>query len=163
MIIALMRVPERIRRGLVKVRFELERSARHSYASETVWAEPVAGGRYRLRNSPFYAYGVSAEDVVFAKPVGKALFSFQSVSMRGGHSTYRALLKEGLDDDTFREFWRPLEKLGCTYEGANGELLAVDVPPHADIHAVFELLKKGESSGVWSFEEGHCGHPLARH
>ena len=37
-------------------------------------------------------------------------------------------------------------------------LLAVDVPPDTDINVVYTLLDKGEKDGIWSFEEGHCGH-----
>jgi Domain of unknown function (DUF4265) len=53
-----------------------------------------------------------------------------------------------------------LEKDGCTFEGAREKLLAVDVPPRADIYGVYALLQRGEDAGAWEFEEGHCGHPL---
>jgi uncharacterized protein DUF4265 len=52
--------------GLVKITFALEPEAWHGYRTETVWAEKLGRNRYRLRNTPFYAFGVSAEDVVFA-------------------------------------------------------------------------------------------------
>ena len=145
---------------LVKVRFNLEPEAWHGHVSETVWAEPVAVGRYRVRNTPFFAHGVSAEDVVSAQsnPEEPTLL-FDGVSQRGGHSTYRVFSNFGLDDVRFRNAWKPLEERGCSYE-STGKLLAVDVPPSADIHAVYDLLEKGESDGVWGFEEGHCGHPL---
>ena len=58
----------KLRPPLVKIRFELDPEEADGYGSETVWAEGVATGRYRLRNS-FYARDVSAEDVVFAKPL----------------------------------------------------------------------------------------------
>jgi uncharacterized protein DUF4265 len=60
----------------------------------------------------------------------------------------------------FRTAWERLQALGCTYEQASSHLLLVDVPPHADIYAVYVLLEEGENAGVWDFEEGHCGHPL---
>ena len=41
-----------------------------------------------------------------------------------------------------------------------GDALAVDVPPKADIYEVYSLLEAGEQNGVWEFDEGHCGHPL---
>jgi hypothetical protein len=148
------------RRGLVRVRFELEADAWHGYGSERLWAEPVAENRYRLRNSPFYAYGISTEDVVFAKPDASAGLLFEGVSLRGGHSTYRILSKQGLEEVAFRAPWERLQVLGCTYEQASPHLLSVDVPPHADIYAVYALLERGENAGVWDFEEGHCGHPL---
>ncbi|HYO51176.1 DUF4265 domain-containing protein [Archangium sp.] len=35
--------------------FRLEEGAWHGSATESLWAEPVPGGRFLLRNSPFYA------------------------------------------------------------------------------------------------------------
>ncbi len=55
------------RPALRKLFFRLEENAWHGSATESLWAEPVQAGRYRLRNSPFYAFGVSAEDVVFTQ------------------------------------------------------------------------------------------------
>ena len=43
--------------------------------------------------------------------------------------------------------------LGCSYEGGNG-LLAVDVPPGAEVRVAQDLLLAGELAGVWEFEEG---------
>jgi hypothetical protein len=54
-----------------------------------------------------------------------------------------------------------LQAAGCSFEGVEGRLLAVDVPPRANIHHVYHLLQHGEDDGVWEFEEGHCGHPLS--
>jgi hypothetical protein len=35
---------------------------------ETLWADPLGGDLYALDNLPWYAYGVSVEDVVEATP-----------------------------------------------------------------------------------------------
>lgn len=145
---------------LIKIVFILEAEAWHGYATETVWAEEIGGGRYRLRNAPFYAFGVSAEDVVFTKSDSEGRLIFAGVSLHGGHSTYRIIWLQPHDEVTFRNFWEPLEVLGCTYEQAYDYLLAVDVPPKADIYNVYQLLERGEAAGIWHFEEGHCGHTL---
>lgn len=141
-----------------KIRFELESEAWHGSATETLWAEQVGRGRYRLRNSPFFAFGVSAEDVVFAGEEDEGgAHPFVGVSLRGGHSTYR-IMRLADDERLIKEYWQPLEDLGCTYE--EGRVLAVDVPPTTDIYDVYPLLEAGEAQGAWHFEEGHCGHPL---
>lgn len=141
-----------------KVRFNLDPEAWHGSATETLWAEKVAEGRYRLRNSPFFAFGVSVEDVVFGGELDEGgAHPFLGVSLRGGHSTYR-IMHRSQDARVFEKYWQPLEDLGCTYE--EGEVLAVDVPPNIDIYAVYALLDAGEQDGAWYFEEGHCGHPL---
>ena len=144
------------RRGLVRVLFQLEPGAWHGSVTERLWAEPVGLRQYRLNNSPFFAFGVSLGDIVFAEEREGQLM-FVGVSIRGGHSTYRIRLTEG-KRESFHSYWEGLQLLGCSYE--EGQVLAVDVPPGTDIYKVYALLEAGESAEVWEFEEGHCGHPL---
>ena len=139
---------------LVRVLFHLE--AGQESATERLWAESIGGGRYRLRNSPFFAFGVSAGDVVFAKDI-EGETTFAGVSIYGGHSTYRLKVVPGGDAE-FRLYWTALQQAGCSYE--QGQVLAVDVPTGADIYEIYAQLEAGEAAGVWEFEEGHCGHPL---
>jgi hypothetical protein len=103
-----------------------------------MWARIVGEDRYRLDNSPFYAFGVSAEDVVSARLEGGFL-TFSDVVARGGHSTYRILRLPQASDGAFQSYWKQIERLGCTYEqGHPKELFAIDVPPQADIYPVYE-------------------------
>ncbi len=143
--------------NLVRVLFQLEPGAWHGIATERLWAEPVGHGRFRLRNTPFFAFGVSFHDVVFGEE-RKGQIMFSGVSLRGGHSTYR-LMPEKTRRGDFPRYWAPLQELGCSYE-EEGRVLAVDVPPHANINEAYVLIEEGYSAGVWDFEEGHCGHPL---
>lgn len=149
--------------SLVKVYFELDPADQRESASESVWARPLGNDRFRLENSPFLVYGYSFGDVVLGEVAGDGRMVVRGVSFRGGHSTYRLMLIEGLTIDAadFGAAWRDLETLGCTFEHASGRLLAVDVPPSTDADAVYSVLERGESDGIWEFEEGHCGHPLA--
>lgn len=146
---------------LVKVALPLDSSEWHGSGAETVWAEPLGEGRFRLDNSPFYFFGLSYQDVVAAAEDESGQLQFRAVVTRGGHSTYRLMRRKGADE-RFAGFWQPLDALGCTYEGGPGRLVSVDVPPSADIHAVFALLEAGVQGGAWDLEEGHCGHPLNR-
>jgi hypothetical protein len=150
---------ERREGGLVKVLFQLDPGAWHGSATETLWAERVDQRRFRLRNAPFFVFGVNIEDVVFARAAGD-IYAFEGVSIRGGHSTYRIITRAAGSTEPFGQKWRVLEQLGCTYEQGPGNLKAVDVPPKANIYQVYELLEQGGHEGVWDFEEGHCGHPL---
>jgi len=148
--------------SLVKVFFELDDSDWHGYGSESVWAEPISSDRYRLRNTPLFAKGVSFEDVVFVKETEDG-FLYKSTSIAAGHSTYRILFDKQVSNDEFQKYWSPLQDLGCTYESADRGamiLFAVDVPPSTDIHEAYRLLNEGEEDGCWGFEEGHCGHTV---
>jgi hypothetical protein len=145
-------------RPLVRITFPLDPQDSHGFTTERLWAESLGKGRYLLRNSPFYAFGVSNEDIVLCQENDEHVI-FQRVLIRGGHSTYRLKpSNRSIHDTQFQEYWKPLEALGCTFE--EGPMLSLDVPPTTDIYAVYALLEVGENSGIWEFEEGHCGHPL---
>jgi len=123
---------------LVKVLFDLGSDAWHGNATKTVWAENVTPDRFRLRNVPFYAFGVSNEDVVLAHKDGH-VFVFDGVSIQAGHSTYRIILNATTQRNDFDRAWLPLEELGCNYEEGPGTLKAVDVPASVDIAQVYQF------------------------
>lgn len=144
---------------LVKVFVRLEPADWHDYETESVWAEPLNGGGYRVRSVPFYAMGISHDDVVRASLVDDRLF-LEGVQCRGGHSTYRFITMHGITEDQWLPYWHALEDIGCTYERGSSRLFAVDIPPDVDIYKAYALLDAGEKAGVWGFQEAHCGHPL---
>ena len=51
----------------MKITLPLESGEWQGFATERMWAQKVTDNRYRLRNSPYFARGVSIEDVVFAE------------------------------------------------------------------------------------------------
>ena len=140
----------------VKIGFGLNPDDQQPYSTESVWAERVGPDEFRILNSPFFIFGVSAEDIVKAKPDNGG-YKFDHVARKGGHSTYRVFLQGGrtLDGEDFRSRWTPIQALGATFENANDRLLSVDVAPGVDIAKVYDLLKQGEADGVWAFEEGN--------
>jgi Domain of unknown function (DUF4265) len=150
----------RFGRQRVKVRFTLAPEDRaYGVDAESLWAEIVSDGRYRIDNIPFYVYDVSLGDTVGGDLVDDRI-ACPEVLERGGHSTYRVLVKHdaGFESKSFTDFWRELERLGCSYEVAKRCWIAIDVPPATDVFAVYRILETGENDGAWSFEEGHCGH-----
>lgn len=146
----------------VKVIFELEPSDWHDHATESVWAIPLGDNKYRVQNVPFYAYGVSYDDIVLAKPNEQGHLIVQGVPERGGHSTYRVILNPGTTDEQFETAWDKLGSLGSTYERATDRLIAIDVPPETDIYDAYAALESGEKDNIWGFEEAHCGHRLKK-
>ena len=122
---------------------QLDTTDWHDHANETLWARALGGERYTIQNVPFYAKGISYEDVVEAPTVGNQKL-VRAVVQRGGHSTYRIFVTKDEPLMRFREFWIPLEDLGCTVERATERLFGVDVPPDADIYKVYDLLQAGE-------------------
>lgn len=126
---------------------------------ETVWASPEDGG-YALNNIPLLAFGVSNGDVVDVVVEQDGQLTFAGVRRRGGHSTYRVAFPADAAENERRIALEPLRSLGCGFERGPSRMVAVDVPPQVDIHAVYSVLERGMGEDRWTFEEGHCGHPL---
>jgi hypothetical protein len=140
----------------VKVAFDLDPANKQGYETETVWAEPLGGDQFRLLNSPFFVFGVSAEDLVSAIKIQEGVYKFQRVLHKAGHSTYRIFLQSGtINEEAFQGRWGAIQTLGASFESGNGRFVSVDVPPGADGLKIRTLLKQGEEEGVWVFEEAN--------
>jgi hypothetical protein len=149
-------------RSLTKVRFPLSATdASTGVDAENLWAEELEPGAFRIDNIPFYAYGVSYCDVVSTVRVQDRL-EFKAVITRGGHSTYRVLIgdSEGFESERYTRLWQRLADLGCSCAVARRRWVAIDIPPATDPDEASALLELGKLDGVWSFDEGHCGHPI---
>jgi hypothetical protein len=120
--------------------------------SESVWAEGISVDTFRINNVPFYAYGISYNDVVSAK-VKDDIFVFDKLISRGGHSTFRVFFSEKSNSDQELLF-KNLNNLGATIERATSQLVAIDVPPNVNLQLITELLQDGENKSEWNYEEG---------
>ena len=149
--------------ALKKILFELSEDW-HGSGAETLWAEEIEGKQFRLDNTPFYVKNVSCGDVVTATEKNGFLV-LKEVVKRGGHSTYRIIIDHSKTPfEKFKECWGRFSQFGCTYEGGPEfksndcvlKLYAIDLHPEANIDEVYAELEKGESNGLWEFEEGHC-------
>lgn len=146
--------------GMKKIQILLPDDAWHKVEAEWLWGQQIEDNIYALRNTPFYALGVSYDDRVKVNDVDGYLNMSKIVS-RGGHSTYRIFASEGYANSRVQAVIKKLKDLHCSIEGANNKLLAIDVQPEADIYKVYQALKEAKNAGVLDFEEGHCGHPLS--
>lgn len=109
---------------------------------ETLWAVPLGEGRYQLANSPFYAYDVSWEDIVFA-PFNdeEGLPTFASVVRRSGNRTVRVIFDPRVSSGTASDVViQGLVAQGCSYEGANPRYISVNIPAQVDLQAVCAYL-----------------------
>lgn len=110
--------------------------------SETLWATPMGGDLYRLDNSPFFAYGVSWQDVVEAKKREDDPFpNFYGCVTKSGNRTVRIVF-EGprLSDPATQSVLAQLVSMGCSYEGMQPRLASVNVPPEVDLDQVAKFL-----------------------
>jgi len=109
---------------------------------ETLWAVPLGNDLYKLDNSPFYAYGVSWQDTVYA-PVSpeEQMATFQSVVERAGNRTVRIIFDPPVSpSNSSDQVLQGLVSLGCSYEGANPKYISVNIPPAVDLQHVRSYL-----------------------
>jgi hypothetical protein len=109
---------------------------------ETLWATSLGGDEYKLDNSPFYAYSVSWEDVVYAPyDSNEQRAAFQRVVKKSGNRTVRVVFDAPVEEgDSSDEVLQGLVAKGCTYEGANRRYLSVNIPPGVRLQDVREYL-----------------------
>ncbi len=109
---------------------------------ETLWATPLGNDLYRLKNSPWFAYGVSFLDVVRARPDDAGGFPvFEAVVEKSGNRTLRLLLDPPAEDGN--ESARLLDKLvemGASCEGANRRFMALNIEAHEDLARICRFL-----------------------
>jgi hypothetical protein len=131
--------------GLVRIRVPLDPApGATGPADDWLWAEPLGSGRYRVESCPFFAYGVSRDDVVRASDVeGEEAPRLEDVLEKCGHRTLRLALDPGVDvsDRAVQGLLERLLELGCTHETLRPKLVALDVPGEVDETVVAELLQ----------------------
>ena|SRR5690242_3833102 len=109
---------------------------------ETLWASPLGEDLYRLENLPFFAYGVSFQDIVYA-PLSEVegFPTFERVHSSSGNKTVRIILAAAAQPgNASRRLLDGLVALGCEYEGANRTYIAVNIPPAVKLSTVGDYL-----------------------
>ena len=114
---------------------------------ETLWAFDLGNDLYKLDNSPFYAYSVSWEDIVYA-PYSEfeERAAFVRVVEKSGNKTVRIIFDPPVEDGNESDkVLQTLVGMGCSYEGANPGGFAVNIPPEVDLALVRDYLISAEA------------------
>ncbi len=145
--------------GLVRIRVPLEQvPGAPGPADDWLWAEPLGSGRYRVESCPFFAYGISRDDVVRAlDATGEEAPRLEDVIEKSGHRTLRLALdaRVELGDTMVQGLLERLLELGCTHETLRPKLVAIDLPGPVDVTIVAELLQALSDEGtiVWEWAD----------
>jgi len=109
---------------------------------ETLWAVDLGNNQYRLDNSPFYAYSVSWQDIVYAPFSPEEQFpTFQRVVAKSGNRTVRVIFNPPIEQGNSSEVvLQGLVHLGCSYEGLNKSYISINIPPNVELNNVREYL-----------------------
>ena len=112
---------------------------------------------FRLDSVPYFLRDVSLGDIVRAGVGADCEISdayvFETVVERGGHNTYRLLLKDFRDGDPDAAV-DELVKRGLAVEIQHGDFIAVDVPPTVDQEAIDGYLVGEGQAGRWALQRG---------
>src|SRR5581483_8964114 len=120
---------------------------------ETIWATPVDVDQYRLENSPFFAYGVSWQDVVEAKTTVDRVPEFVRCVSKSGNRTLRVIFQNSeLKDPPAQSVLQGLRRMGASFEGMQPRMVSINVPPGKDLEEITEFLT--EKPGLqWEYAD----------
>lgn len=137
--------------NLTKIHLELPKN--QDVGGETFWAEDLGNDLYRMRNTPFHAYGLNFYDIVYAKAESEELKpSILNVHKYGGHKTLRVIFLDEASGKERSARLSTLSKYKAYHENANSTLFAIDVEPEGDYDAVCDILYQWELEGFLSYE-----------
>jgi hypothetical protein len=143
----------------VKIRFALERDSDGwpPAESEGLWARPVADDLFRLDGVPWFVRDVANEDTVRARQDDGGMWWFVEHHERSGRITVRVIPdKQGPLAGSREAVLATFLGLGIDGEGMASpvNMVALDIPPTANIEQAKAVLVAGEADGRWFFEEG---------
>ena len=109
---------------------------------ETPWVTPLGNNRYRLENSPFYAYNVSWEDIIEAVKEDTDGFPvFTKVLEKSGNRTVRVIFDPPVEEgNESQKVLNGLVELGCSYEGANRSYVVINIPKNIELMEIRDYL-----------------------
>ena len=140
--------------NLVKVHFQLQ-EPEMGIGGESLWAAPVGPNLYELRNSPWHVRTVNWLDVVEAVPEAEDKWpEFVRVHNRSGHRTIHLyILNNGQSRSD--EILKRCNELGCTFEGMDKRMYALDFPPDIEINPAIEYFESLQevSAAEWRINE----------
>ncbi|GAA0534837.1 hypothetical protein GCM10010172_14900 [Paractinoplanes ferrugineus] len=144
---------------LVRVLFSLDvdEDGWPPVSAETMWARVLSPDRVEIDNVPFFVRGLSSGDEVRVVRDDDGMLVGTEVIEWAGHCTVRVVpFPGGPLAGNLQRVLDAFAPLGITGEGIEHfGLIALDIPPDADLQAVIGLLRYGFEEGWWDYEEGN--------
>jgi hypothetical protein len=120
---------------------------------ETLWAFDLGNDVYKLDSSPLYAYGVSCQDEVLARPRGLGgIPEMIRIHRKSGNRTIRIAGDKKEGRSRISEIvLNGILALGCSYEGASRRYVSVNVPPEVNLEKVVAYMVN--QSQYWEYTD----------
>ena len=140
----------------VKLRFRLEIEDDWPPASvESLWAVDQGDGTARLDNIPWFVRGIACGDVVATEPDEEGVRWAGEVVRRSENCTIRLIVLRDDGSAAARQSvinaFRELDVCGEGIERFT--MVALDIPPTADLVKAQRLLNHGVAKELWHMEE----------
>lgn len=136
-----------------KVLFRVEYEDSEEADVETLWAYNLGEDNYKLDNLPYFAYGVSWHDIVYAPyDPDEERATFKHVISKSGNSTIRIIFESPVEDGSASQaLLDSLAELGCDFEKATKLLVVVNIPPAVELADVGDALN--EAGVEWEYAD----------
>lgn len=123
---------------------------------ESLWAVDLGDGTARLDNTPWFVRGIASGDVITVEIDSEGLSWAGETVRPSEHCTIRLIvLRDGGSAAARQSVLETFHELGTTGEGIEQYgMVALDVPPQADLPRIRRLLEHGEAEEWWQWEEG---------
>ncbi|KAF0847112.1 uncharacterized protein DUF4265 [Nocardia caishijiensis] len=116
----------------------------------------LGDGTARVDNTPWFVRGIASGDIVAVAPdddgvlwAGRTIHPSQNCTIR------LIVLKDGGSSAARESVLKAFHRFGTTGEGIERyRMVALDLPPEADLSKIRKLLEHGEEQGWWHWEEG---------
>jgi hypothetical protein len=123
---------------------------------ESLWAVDLGDRTVRLDNTPWFARGVASQDIIRVHPdEDGVLWAGETVQPSQNCTIRLIVLKDGGSAAALQSVLELFHRLGTTGEGIEQfRMVALEVPPQADLPKIRELLEHGATKEWWHWEEG---------
>lgn len=123
---------------------------------ESLWAVELDNGTVRLENTPWFVRGIACGDIIRVGVDEEGVRWAGETVRASGNCTIRLIvLKDGGSTAARQSVLNAFHSLGTTGEGIERfRMVALDVPPEANIAKIRKLLEHGAAEEWWHWEEG---------
>ncbi|NEA59775.1 DUF4265 domain-containing protein [Streptomyces sp. SID13666] len=123
---------------------------------ESLWAVDLGDGTVRLDNTPWFVRGVASDDIIRVEVDDEGVRWAGETVRASENCTIRLIvLKDGGSAAARQSVLEIFHSLGTTREGIEKyRMVALDVPPTANLPKIRKLLEHGDAKGWWHWEEG---------
>ncbi|WEH34203.1 DUF4265 domain-containing protein [Streptomyces sp. AM 4-1-1] len=140
----------------VHFRMEVDEDGWPPASIESLWAVKLGNGTVRLDNTPWFVRGVASGDIIRVEVEDDgALYARETIQPSQNCTIRLIVLKDEGSAAARQTVLETFHRLGTTGEGIERfRMVALDVPPEADLPKIRKLLEHGAAKEWWHWEEG---------